>query len=38
MPFEESREVWRAYNAGPEAWAACLQMLEPKLTRAAYES
>ena len=38
MPFEEAREAWRAFNAGPEAWAECLQTLEPKLTKAAFEN
>ena len=38
MPFEEAREVWRAFNAGPEAWNACLQTIESKLTLKAFES
>jgi hypothetical protein len=38
MPFDEAREVWRAYNAGAEAWSACLAELEPRLTLKAFEA
>ena len=30
--------MWLAYNAGAEAWAACLQALESKLAKAAFEN
>ena len=38
MPFDEAREAWLAFNGGRETWTVYLQTIEPKLTKAAFES
>ena len=38
MPFELAAEVWRAHNAGKEAWQAYLSAIEGQLTLKAFQS